>query len=333
MTIFARTGVRPPPFTEPGLAPPFVPPRYYYFYPNNALESWHKSDDPCYVPWAFVTCNGTSVVGISMSGGTYMGTLILSLATATIPPELGALTSLTNLAITSNKFSGTIPPTLGALTALRNLEISYNSLTGSVPSTFGSMTSLTSLSAYSNLLTGSLPSTLGALTRLTTLYIYSNALTGYIPTQLGLLTSLTSLYIHNNALSGQLPSELGALTQLSRLFIYTNACVYGPLVNFTSTALGTSYTITGTGLGTWLFPSSCAITIPPWTNANDTAAMTALKNAWCGVTWDDGVDGGARTGARPWSLVCALNGRDTFCVGRDVFHSPLLSMRASILPP
>ena len=50
-----------------------------------------------------------------------------------IPPELGSLSNLTELAL-NNDLSGKIPPELGSLSNLTELALSYNDLSGCVPS-------------------------------------------------------------------------------------------------------------------------------------------------------------------------------------------------------
>ena len=254
------------------------------------------SSDPCYAPWSFVTCNGGAVVAISLNANTlsqagiptHLGQLtsLTSLSvsfnklTGAIPSELGLLTGLTSLSLSYNSLTGSIPSVLGLLTALKDIDVCYNSLSNSIPSSLGALTELTRLSACTNLLT-SIFTELGALTRLRSLELQSNSMRGSIPTHLGLLApALQTLMLGGNRFSGQLPTHLGALTSLTTFYVDQNPCLYGPLVNFTQ-PLGTAYSIYYSGLATWAVDASCGLTLPAWSNPNDTAAMLAVRSAWC----------------------------------------------------
>ena len=53
--------------------------------------------------------------------------------TGEIPAELGSLTNLTDLRLTSNQLTGEIPAELGGLSNLTDLRLSGNKLTGCIP--------------------------------------------------------------------------------------------------------------------------------------------------------------------------------------------------------
>lgn len=63
-----------------------------------------------------------------------------------VPSELGLMTTLTSLDITSNTFSGTLPTELGLLTRLTLLGLHMNSLVGTLPTELGQLTFLKELS-------------------------------------------------------------------------------------------------------------------------------------------------------------------------------------------
>ena len=139
-----------------------------------------------------------------------------------IPTELGNLTNLAWLSLSSNSLSGSIPTELGSLTNLAWLSLSSNSLSGSIPTELGSLTNLAWLYLHRNSLSGSIPTELTSLTNLTQLYLHRNSLSGSIPTELTSLTNLTQLYLYSNNLSGSIPTELGNLTNLTQLYLYSN---------------------------------------------------------------------------------------------------------------
>ena len=55
------------------------------------------------------------------------------------PPELGGLTELLGLVLSSNYLGGSIPPELGNLTNLRTLYLSTNQFTGCIPTALWSI--------------------------------------------------------------------------------------------------------------------------------------------------------------------------------------------------
>jgi len=139
-----------------------------------------------------------------------------------IPSELGNLTNVIELTLYQNKLTGAIPTELGSLTNLISLDLSVNKLTGAIPTEFGSLTNLISLDLSSNQLTRAIPTELGSLTNLLFLDLSVNKLTGAIPNELGSLTNLTSFDLSTNQLSSKIPTELGNLTNLKNLYLYSN---------------------------------------------------------------------------------------------------------------
>ena len=113
---------------------------------------------------------------------------------------------------------GPIPPELGNLANLRNLALGENALTGSIPPELGQLSQLETLYLTRNAMTGSVPPELGNLANLELLSLDQNDLTGSIPPELGRLTNLTELGVANNSrMSGVLPDNLTALRRLDAL--------------------------------------------------------------------------------------------------------------------
>ena len=103
---------------------------------------------------------------------------------------------------------GTIPPEIGDLTGLKNIALDGTQLTGPIPPELGNLASLERLRLTTNRLSGSIPAELGNLENLKELYLQFNALTGEIPAELGNLENLQELYLHSNNLSGCIPSTI-----------------------------------------------------------------------------------------------------------------------------
>ena len=139
--------------------------------------------------------------------------------TGMIPAELGNLSNLKSLDLSSNELTG-IPGELGSLSNLESLDLSSNELTG-IPGELGNLPNLETLYLGFNELAGPIPAELGNLSNLETLYLSYNQLTGMIPAELGNLSNLKSLDLSSNELTG-IPGELGSLSNLESLDLSSN---------------------------------------------------------------------------------------------------------------
>lgn len=148
---------------------------------------------------------GTRLV---LSGGPYL---------TQVPPEIGRLSALTELYLSSNNFTS-LPPEIGQLSALKALSLANNQLTR-LPSEIGQLTSLTWLELDNNQLTR-LPPEIGQLSALAGLFLRKNRLTS-LPKEIGQLSALRGLYLSSNQLSS-LPKEIGQLCALTRLELDNN---------------------------------------------------------------------------------------------------------------
>ncbi|RVX18187.1 MDIS1-interacting receptor like kinase 2 [Vitis vinifera] len=145
-----------------------------------------------------------------------------------IPPQIGLLSKLKYLDLSTNQFSGGIPPEIGLLTNLEVLHLVQNQLNGSIPHEIGQLASLYELALYTNQLEGSIPASLGNLSNLASLYLYQNQLSGSIPPEMGNLTNLLELYSDSNNLTGPIPVSLCDLSGLTLLHLYANQ-LSGPI--------------------------------------------------------------------------------------------------------
>lgn len=141
---------------------------------------------------------------------------------STIPTEIGLLTQLTYLDLSSHELAGTIPSSIAELTRLVELSVMYNQLTGTIPSSISLLTALTLLNLGYNELTGTLPSSLSQLSLLNGLFMSRNQLSGTIPPSISKLTLLYELIFENNQLTGAIPSSMSNLTLLDSLAFNIN---------------------------------------------------------------------------------------------------------------
>ena len=180
---------------------------------GSAALNW--SEDAPIETWDGVTVSGTPKRVIRLI-------LRERLLTGTIPPELGALSGLTNLDLRGNRLSGLIPSELGQLSNLEVLHLHSNRLSGSIPSELGKLSKLGQMYLHSNRLSGSIPSELGKLSNLELLHLHNNQLSGEMPSALGQISDLRNLNLRNNLLSGPIPTELGGLSNLESLYLHNN---------------------------------------------------------------------------------------------------------------
>ena len=143
-----------------------------------------------------------------------------------LPSWLGSMTSLRDLDLSYNGFSGSIPQEFSALTDLDYFYVRGNQLTGTIPSFVGGFTGLYALSLEDNQFTGGIPDVSG-LTELEVLNLSGNRLSGGIPVGLALAGSDPSAFgiginLSNNRLTGGIPSQLGSLTNLYSLRLSSN---------------------------------------------------------------------------------------------------------------
>jgi Leucine rich repeat len=184
---------------------------------NGKNATWLKAMDEC--DWEGVTCETDqdgrrrTVVELGLSRTGLQGT---------ISPDLGLLTSLRRVALSSGTLVGSLPPSIGQWSLLETLDVSVNQLTGSLPETIGQWLNISFVSVEFNQLVGSLPETVKQWSNLTTLNMSSNQLTGTLPVGMSHWTNAMSISLADNQLRGTLPSTLTSWTQLTQFNVADN---------------------------------------------------------------------------------------------------------------
>ncbi|KAK7412695.1 hypothetical protein VNO78_04251 [Psophocarpus tetragonolobus] len=187
------------------------------------LTGWKiGGGDPCGESWKGVTCEGSAVVSIELSGLGLDGTLgyllsdLMSLRKLdlsdnnihdTIPYQLPP--NLTSLNFARNNLSGNLPYSFSAMVSLNYLNLSNNALSMTIGDIFAGLSDLGTLDLSFNNFSGDLPPSFGALANLSSLFLQKNQLTGSIGVLIGL--PLDTLNVANNNFSGQIPHELSSV--------------------------------------------------------------------------------------------------------------------------
>lgn len=163
------------------------------------LNRWRSSGgDPCGDGWKGITCSGSSVTRIELSGLGLSGTLGY---------QLSSLTSVTYFDMSKNNLNGDIPYQLPP--NADHIDLGENTLSGGIPFSISQMTDLTYLNLAHNQLNGQLTDM--SLHRLSLLDLSYNQFSGNLPQSFGSLSSLKKLLLQNNQLSG----SIGVLAHLS----------------------------------------------------------------------------------------------------------------------
>ena len=216
--------------------------------------------------WDGVVCDETTghVISLDLSSSCLYGTIDsssslfnfthlerLSLADnnfnySPIPSELGRLSKLTHLNLSSSSFVG-LPPEISLLSNLSSLDLTYVNMSSKFPYFFANLSSLTHLAMKNCGVHGEFPEKIFHLPKLEflnaqhnqnlsgrfpefqlgsslkTLWFSRTNFSGNIPFSIGNLESLEFLSIARAKFSGILPSSIGKLTNLSYLDLSYNS--------------------------------------------------------------------------------------------------------------
>nr|KYP50209.1 putative LRR receptor-like serine/threonine-protein kinase At4g08850 family [Cajanus cajan] len=136
-----------------------------------------------------------------------------------LPPQIGDLSNLNTLDLSTNKLSGNIPNTFTNLSKLMFLNLSFNGISGPIPKDVGKLRSLVTFDIFTNNLTGPIPDSICTLPNLESIHLFENQLSGSIPFNIGNLSKLTMLSLSTNKLTGKIPPSVGNLTNAKVIFI------------------------------------------------------------------------------------------------------------------
>ncbi|GAA0160948.1 hypothetical protein LIER_17382 [Lithospermum erythrorhizon] len=190
------------------------------------LSKWNaNSADPCGESWKGITCKGSRVTEIDLSGLQLtgeLGYLVQNLDAVTkldlsnnnfgnqipyqFPPNLQRL----NLA--NSGYNGGFPYAISQLKSLNYLDVSHNQFSGEVGVDFSSLLDLSTMDLSSNSLTGNLPNSLSSAISLSNLYLQNNQFTGTIDVLANL--PLDNLNVENNRFIGWIPDQLKDIDSL-----------------------------------------------------------------------------------------------------------------------
>ncbi|XP_008341164.4 receptor-like protein EIX2 [Malus domestica] len=138
-------------------------------------------------------------------------------------------TSLVQLGLSRNNFTGSLPDVFGNMSSLAYLDLSYNQIEGGIPQSFSELCSLQALLFRNNILSiqlsklvQTLMSTCPDKNSLETLSLSNNSLSESIP-NLKNFSSLKKLDLYDNQLSGTIPENIGHMSSLETIRLGMNA--------------------------------------------------------------------------------------------------------------
>jgi len=153
--------------------------------------------------------------------------LASSSLSASLPSQLGSITSLRKIQLEINHISGSIPEELASLPYLEVLNLSTNHITGTLPESFASSI-LQILALRSNSINGSIPTELVTTPSCKEISLSKNILSGTIPPSFYELSILDTLDLSSNSISGTISEDIGSLLFLQNLRLDNNTLI-GPI--------------------------------------------------------------------------------------------------------
>ena len=123
----------------------------------------------------------------------YLDVSVNSRITGTLPSEVGLLSNLLDLVLSSTSLKGTIPEELYSLDQLQDLKLDGCNFTGTISTQIAKMTGLQNLFLAGNSFSGELPTGLGNLKSLIHSQLQENHFVGAVPESMCLLKGPNTL--------------------------------------------------------------------------------------------------------------------------------------------
>ncbi|WJZ81654.1 hypothetical protein VitviT2T_001484 [Vitis vinifera] len=191
----------------------------------------------------FVNLTSVSVIDLSYNN---FNTTLPGWFSGEIPKWIGErMSSLKQLRLRGNMFTGDIPEQLCWLSRLHILDLAVNNLSGSIPQCLGNLTALSFVTlldrnfddpsihySYSErmelVVKGQSMEFESILPIVNLIDLSSNNIWGEIPKEITTLSTLGTLNLSRNQLTGKIPEKIGAMQGLETLDLSCN-CLSGPI--------------------------------------------------------------------------------------------------------
>ncbi|CAN8236844.1 unnamed protein product [Cochlearia groenlandica] len=183
--------------------------------------SWSDTSslsDPTTCPndWPGITCDSEtgSIVAINLDRLGLSGELKFN--------TLSGLTSLRNLSLSGNSFSGRVVPALGGISSLQLLDLSDNRFYGPIPGRISELWSLNHLNLSSNKFEGGFPGGFRNLQQLRSLDLHENEISGDVGEIFTELKNVEFVDLSSNRFHGSLSLSLDNISSISNTLRHLN---------------------------------------------------------------------------------------------------------------
>ncbi|EOA19860.1 hypothetical protein CARUB_v10000111mg [Capsella rubella] len=183
--------------------------------------SWSDTSsltDPSTCPngWPGISCDPEtgSIIAINLDRRGLSGELKFS--------TLVGLTSLRNLSLSGNSFSGRVVPSLGGITSLQHLDLSDNGFYGPIPGRISELWGLNNLNLSSNKFEGGFPSGFRNLQQLRSLDLHKNEIWGDVGEIFTELKNVEFVDLSCNRFHGGLSLSVDNISSISNTLRHLN---------------------------------------------------------------------------------------------------------------